>query len=187
MNETSLPPVRERILAAATEIVKDQGTSHMSLEAVAARAGVSKGGLLYHFPSKAKLLEAMVEDHVQGLRQTIAEAADADETPTNACARAYVEAYREECCRKDPPPSGILAAIAENPEFIDPIRRFQREIVGRFREQCVDPLPAITAFLAIEGMRALELFDAQVLGAKERDAVVEYLKSQILGTGRRPT
>ncbi len=183
MNETSLPPVRERILAAATEIVKDQGTSHMSLEAVAARAGVSKGGLLYHFPSKAKLLEAMVEDHVRSLRRTIMDAAEADETRANACARAYLEAYREECCRKGPPPSGILAAIAENPEFIDPIRRFQKDIVDRFREQSGDPLPAIAAFLAIEGMRCLELFDAEVLTAEERDAVVDYLKAQIPGTG----
>lgn len=181
MNENSPPPARQRILSAATEIVKEQGTSHMSLEAVAARAGVSKGGLLYHFPSKAKLLEAMVEAHVRGMRQTIMAAAAADEMPTNSCARAYIEAFRNECCENEPPPSGILAAIAENPEFIDPIRHFHKEIVDCFREQCTDPRPALAAFLAIEGMRSLELFDARVLTAAEREAVVDYLSSRIGG------
>ncbi len=43
------------------------GTSSVTLEAVAAEAGVSKGGLLYHFPSKAALylgLLAAVRDSV---------------------------------------------------------------------------------------------------------------------------
>ena len=182
MNESSPPPARERILAAATEIVKKHGTSHMSLEAVAARAGVSKGGLLYHFPSKAKLLEAIVEDRVRNMRRTIMAAAEADETPANSCARAYIKAFRQECGHGEPPPSGILAAIAENPEFIDPIRRFQKEIVEQFRQQCVDPRPAIAAFLAIEGMRCLELFDAEVLTAAEREAIVDYLVAQLGGS-----
>lgn len=179
MSEKGLPPVRERILAAATEIAKTEGTAHMSLEAVAARAGVSKGGLLYHFPSKARLLEAIVEDHVRGMRQTIMATAEADDTPANACARAYIEAFREERCRNEPPPSGILAAIAENPEFIDPVRRFHEEIVDRFRKESADPCPALAAFLAIEGMRCLDLFDAQALTPDERDAVIDWLRARI--------
>lgn len=171
------PSVQERVLAAATEIAKEQGTAHMSLDAVAARAGVSKGGLLYHFPSKAKLLEAIVEHHVRMMKETIINAARAEEGRANSCAKAYIDAFRHECCKNEPPPSGILAAIAENPEFIDPIRRFQKEIVGRFKEECLDPRPAITAFLAIEGIRSLKLFDAEVLATKEQTEIIDYLKS----------
>lgn len=171
------PTARERILQAATAIAKEQGTAHMSLEAVAARAGVSKGGLLYHFANKAKLLEAIVEEHVSAMRTTISEAAASDATRSNSSARAYVDAFRLECAHKAPPPSGILAAIAENPGFIDPIRRFQREIVDRFREECTDPRAAIAVFLAIEGIRCLDLLDAQVLAPGEYGPVLQYLKS----------
>ena len=52
---------RQRILAAADELSRDLGPANLSLDAVAQRAGVSKGGLLYHFPSKARLLKALVE------------------------------------------------------------------------------------------------------------------------------
>jgi AcrR family transcriptional regulator len=43
---------RENILRAANLVVVEEGVSRMTLEAVAREAGVSKGGLLYHFPSK---------------------------------------------------------------------------------------------------------------------------------------
>ncbi|MCC2097105.1 MAG: TetR family transcriptional regulator, partial [Hyphomicrobiales bacterium] len=37
---------RDRILRAASELAFKEGAAHLSLDAVAARAGVSKGGLL---------------------------------------------------------------------------------------------------------------------------------------------
>jgi hypothetical protein len=111
------------------------------------------------------------------MKETITNAARAESNRSNSCARAYIDAFRQECCTDEPPPSGILAAIAENPEFIDPIRRFQKEIVERFKEESVDPKPAITAFLAIEGIRALKLFDAEVLARAEQAEIVDYLKS----------
>ena len=36
------------------------GAAHLTLDAVACKAGVSKGGLIHNFPTKDALLEAMV-------------------------------------------------------------------------------------------------------------------------------
>ncbi len=53
----------ERILAAASKILADGGyMTRFSLSAVAAEAGVSKGGLLHHFPSKEALLRGLSEN-----------------------------------------------------------------------------------------------------------------------------
>ncbi|AOW92826.1 TetR family transcriptional regulator [Rhodococcus sp. WMMA185] len=51
---------RDRILDALEKLLLEVGIAQVTLEAVAAEAGVSKGGLLYHFPSKEALLAAMV-------------------------------------------------------------------------------------------------------------------------------
>ena len=40
---------RRRLLDAATAVVRRDGARALTLDAVAAEAGVSKGGLLYHF------------------------------------------------------------------------------------------------------------------------------------------
>ena len=51
---------RDRILDALERTLLDVGVAQVTLEAVAAAAGVSKGGLLYHFPTKEAMLAAMV-------------------------------------------------------------------------------------------------------------------------------
>lgn len=52
---------RDRILDSLQGILIEEGYSRVTLEAVAREAGVSKGGLLYHFPSKAALLTGLID------------------------------------------------------------------------------------------------------------------------------
>lgn len=57
---TTSSSTRDRILDALQDILIEEGNAAVTLEAVAAAAGVSKGGLLYHFPSKAALLTGLI-------------------------------------------------------------------------------------------------------------------------------
>nr|WP_091743042.1 TetR/AcrR family transcriptional regulator [Marininema mesophilum] len=50
------------MLTAASDIVRERGVSKLTLEAVANRAGVSKGGMFYHFPSREDLVQAMIDE-----------------------------------------------------------------------------------------------------------------------------
>jgi AcrR family transcriptional regulator len=52
---------RDRILDALQAILVRDGMAAVTLESVAAAAGVSKGGLLYHFGSKAALIAGLIE------------------------------------------------------------------------------------------------------------------------------
>jgi len=51
---------RARIITAAEDVVLTDGVARLTLEKAAARAGVSKGGVLYHFPTRSALVAAMV-------------------------------------------------------------------------------------------------------------------------------
>ena len=55
------PVARDAVLDAFEELLIDVGERAATLDAVAKRAGVSKGGLLYHFPNKEALITAMLE------------------------------------------------------------------------------------------------------------------------------
>lgn len=68
------PSSRELILDALVEVLLDDGVGSVTLDAVCARASVSKGGLLYHFGSKADLFDALTERLAAGIRRQIAEA-----------------------------------------------------------------------------------------------------------------
>ena len=54
------PKAREALLAAYRDLLVSEGERAATMDAVAAKAGVSKGGLLYHFKSKDALAEALL-------------------------------------------------------------------------------------------------------------------------------
>jgi len=68
------PSSRDRILDALVEVLLEGGAGSVTLDAVCARAGVSKGGLLYHFGSKADLFDGLTERLAADIRRQIAEA-----------------------------------------------------------------------------------------------------------------
>jgi AcrR family transcriptional regulator len=77
---------RDRILRALRRLLATGGTDAVTLDAVAATAGVSKGGLLYHFPSKA----AMYEGLLAAVRDSV-EQETADATARSGPARGFLE------------------------------------------------------------------------------------------------
>jgi AcrR family transcriptional regulator len=52
---------RQAVLDAFERVVIDRGERAATFDAVAAEAGVSKGGLLYHFASKTDLVDGLVQ------------------------------------------------------------------------------------------------------------------------------
>ncbi|ROS53564.1 MULTISPECIES: TetR/AcrR family transcriptional regulator [unclassified Frigoribacterium] len=55
------PSARESMLDTFETLVVDDGERAATFDAVAAAAGVSKGGLLYHFPTREALVDALVD------------------------------------------------------------------------------------------------------------------------------
>jgi AcrR family transcriptional regulator len=64
---------RDRILDALEQLLLERGVQQVTLEAVAEEAGVSKGGLLYHFGTKDALLAGMVRRLGERSDQQLAE------------------------------------------------------------------------------------------------------------------
>jgi AcrR family transcriptional regulator len=161
-------------LNAAEEVIRDQGARHMSLEAVAERAEISKGGLLYNFPSKTALLSAMVELHLAQRETAMLEAEQRLDGTPNKAVRAHLATKREKCEAHEGPPPGILAAFLENPELIEPIRRYNELFVARGRK-AEDPDLCMMAFLAVAGAEFLTLLDAMPYDEDEYARMIERL------------
>lgn len=169
--------VRSRLLRAAEELTHVNGAGNMSLDAVAARAGVSKGGLLYHFPTKAKLLEALVERFIEQFEAELA--ARIGSGQSGNVGAAVVEMFVQERSFGRPPPSGLLAALAENPEFIEPIRKQHTALLERIQSSARDRTDATIAYLALQGIRSNALFDFQHLPEAIFDDVVARLRQMV--------
>jgi AcrR family transcriptional regulator len=62
------PGKRERLLAAACELVYHQGVAHTTLADIAQAADVPLGNVYYYFKTKDDILAAVVQTHVDQLR-----------------------------------------------------------------------------------------------------------------------
>jgi AcrR family transcriptional regulator len=175
MTAVGRPSSRDKIVTAAVELAKEVGPGHVSLDAVAHRAGVSKGGLLYNFPSKQKLLEAIVAYHIDKFEHELLEKTKKKQSKPASVIEACLELYETECKMGKPPASGFLAALVENPNLMLPARTMSRRLVDRIRADASDEATALVVFLAIEGLRCLPLLDLDVLTKDERNLVIKAL------------
>lgn len=84
--------VRRNLLDCAAKLAADQGVAALSVQAVADAAGVTKGGLFHHFPSKQALLEAVMADLLTALDSEIDALISQDCEAYGRFTRAYVNA-----------------------------------------------------------------------------------------------
>jgi AcrR family transcriptional regulator len=171
-----LADTRQRILTAACAIVVRDGYASLTLDAVAKEAAVSKGGLLYHFPSKRALLEGMVEQRCKHFEQEVHKHLEHEHGP-GRWLRAIVRAS----CSPKPVAlqegAAIFAVLANDSELLDLIRKrresFEREIA---RDDEVDPINAALVRLAVQGMCFNDLLGAGFAPAGElRERLVSML------------
>ena len=169
------PNARDRILNAVLAVTEKSGAGHLSLEAIARQAGVSKGGLLYHFPTKKSLMRALVEHHISLTEQAIVEAELTARSP-NAVATALVHVSRKVCDVKRPrAQEGALAAFVEDPSLFDPVRTHHRRVADRLRASAADPDLSLIALLTLEGIKAHDVMALDFLKEAERKRVLERL------------
>lgn len=166
---------RERLLLAATRVILDEGIQQMTLESVANAAGVSKGGLLYHFPSKDALIEGMVDYFLEKFEGRLtAHLADEPEPDANTWLRAYINASSVYEPEETAVSSGILAALTVNPALLKPLHERYRVWQDRLM-QTTDPALATLIRLALDGLWFCELTGLAPPEPELREQVLAHL------------
>lgn len=83
--------VRRTLLDCAAKLALEHGTAAVTVQAVADAAGVTKGGLFYHFPNKQALIEAVILDLLEQFSAEIDARMAEDAVPYGRFTRAYVD------------------------------------------------------------------------------------------------
>lgn len=173
---------RGRILDAAVRVIARDGAAHVTLEAVAAEAALSKGGLLYHFTSKHALIQGLLVRKLEEFDAVRQLAYDSLEPGINRNLMAELMASLD-LKRFDPGVGqSILAAAAECPSLLDPVRAHRQQRLVRICSDAADPLAAELMMLAADGM-----FFSVVLGIgpTTRDTeVIGRLRGLLLAQAR---
>lgn len=167
---------RTRILDAAFHLARRDGVAAITLEAVASRARVSKGGLLYHFPSKDALVRGMVEDLQRIFEGSLDEAAAADPRPRGRSARAYLAA----CVEADPQQSSrwlaLIGALVQDPTLLEPWRGLVVGLPAIDRAEGTDPVVAGIVRLAADGLWLADILGTEPLTPPMRRRAIRRLR-----------
>jgi AcrR family transcriptional regulator len=92
VKQAAAAQTRERLLDAAMRVIHAQGAAALTLDQVAKEAGVSKGGLLHHFPSKEALIEALLRHLFQQFEQCVHDYYEQEPPAAGRLLRAYIRA-----------------------------------------------------------------------------------------------
>ncbi len=111
---------RARLLDSAELVVDRVGAARLTLEAIAEEAGVSKGGLLYHYASKDALIAAMLDRRFARFDETRHAHLAADRGVRGRKTRAYLHATAQEA--RPEAAAGLLAAVASNQSLLRPLQ-----------------------------------------------------------------
>lgn len=179
----------DRILHATSEIMSSEGVRSLTLEAVARQAGVSKGGLLYHFPTKHALLRALLLREFGRYEAEVERRAATLAPGPGRWLRAYVEEAFD-----DPAPalgpellSALIGVFAEEPELLGTVAgqygRWQ-QVMG---EDADDSAQAAVVMLALDGLWLADVMGMGFPEQADREALRQVLSDLASGRLRRTT
>lgn len=167
---------RSKILKAATDVVLSDGILHLTIEAAAVQAGVSKGGLLYHFPSKDALVAGMVKYIMQNYIDNIEQNAEQDILQYGKWTRSFIKGTFEQSNPDKHMDAALMAAATINPDLLKPIQDAYKQWQDHIEDDNgLDPINATIFRLAVDGLWFSEIFDLAPLEDDHRQRVLERL------------
>jgi AcrR family transcriptional regulator len=148
--------LRGALLDAAEAVVARQGFANLTLDAVAAEAGMSKGGLLHHFRTKDRLVEGLVTRAAENWRAcwmgSYEKASEGPGRMTRALLKhclSDAKSWTEQLRRSS---SAVFAALAQNPSLIEPMRAVYSDLHRRIAEDGLPPGVGEAVVTAIDGL-----------------------------------
>jgi AcrR family transcriptional regulator len=168
------------MLVAASEIFLEQGFGGASMEAVAKKAGISKKTIYGFVPTKEKLFEAVMQDHM--------EYADLPHLPDQVADAAGVEAALADYLNRlsaailGPTAAGLFrVVIAESVRFPEVAQTFYRE--GGLRH-----ITELGAWLGARAKQGLVALDDPGMAARILTSfiILEPLRAAAMGLGALP-
>jgi len=185
----SAPHMPPRLAQSAFELFADSGFANVNLDQIAARAGVTKGSLYWHYKNKKELILAACQHYYRQWREEVERAIAPASSPLERLRRALT--FSVDSCVIDTRnrlfTTGIFMLMQEDADvraswsaFYDAVRVFYVEQVSAAQRD--GGLPAGDARrdvdLMLEAMEGLKLragFEPAIAKAAERKAIVEGL------------
>lgn len=179
MRAASAEAARQSMMAAARELIRENGTDGLTHAAIARRTGFSKSNVLYHFATKNDLWHALIDDYVDHLDAEFSRSLEPflrEGIPRDrAILPSMVLWYRR--FSGDEAGWPIVGALLmtlrrEDPGLTEPIRSWYRKLYADIARSGLDPVRARGVMLMFDGLFNAGKLGVNIFTAEEADALM---------------
>jgi AcrR family transcriptional regulator len=171
---------RDRILDAAEAVILESDGRTFTLDAVAARAGISKGGLVYSFATKDDLVHAALEREMARFREAVHRRLGGGPTEPVELVLAHIEEALDEDDASTQKAAFLVTALVHAPDMLEPVRSYYRELLEPLRSEGGEMHEVRHALLAVEGIFLLRGLGFVKVSADEQKSVLLHARDIVV-------
>lgn len=175
---------RERVLDAAEAVILESGGKSFTLDAVAERSGISKGGLVYTFATKDQLILAALEREVSRFQEAVRRRLGSRGTGPVEWILAYIEEALDEDDATTQKAAFLVTALVHAPEMLEPVRRHYRALLDSLRSGHGEFAEVRQALLAVEGIFLLQGLGFVEVAWDEHKSVLLHAHNTVLAASK---
>ena len=152
------------------------GATRLTLDAVAAEAGISKASVIYDYKSKQALIKAVIERKVAEQNAKVAALVERLGPVPNAKIRGLIAAATPVPDHAQAVAVNLCAALAQDAELRSLSKQSLDRRIAEVVETSEDPNRALLAFLAVEGLKLLEYLGLKRWPEPERSNILREIE-----------
>lgn len=168
---------RDAVLDAAQAVAVRDGAGQLTLEAVALEAGISKTSVLYDYKTKQALIKALVERRIASENSKIQEIETRFGPVPNIAIRAQLSSELQERSDEDRAVMlSLCAVVSQDADLRHPVQDMIAQRIAHVAETSEKPRGPLLAFLALEGLKALEWLGLHQWPIEERKRLLSEIR-----------
>jgi AcrR family transcriptional regulator len=143
---------------------------------VAKEAGISKGGLLYHFKTKDSIIQGLLERPMKNYIEKMRTYVESQKDANGKWTRAYLyESVNQLDDEREMWLAGLLAALTAKPKLMEELYENFGSWQANIENDGIDTVDATIIRLATDGFWFLNLFGFQIINDDTKEKVIERL------------
>jgi AcrR family transcriptional regulator len=172
---------RERLMGCMMDIVRDEGAGALTYDNLVAKSGLTRGGVMYHFPSKESMLQGLVDHYVHRELGKVEERWEKHGKTPDGLLKAELECAIEVDDKDQQISVSLLPVVIQNPAMMNEIQKIVEERYQNLDQTSVGFEKAAITLLVIDAFEMSKAFGFTLLSEKKRKQILKTLYALVEG------
>jgi AcrR family transcriptional regulator len=172
---------RERLMSCMMDIVRDEGAGALTYDNLVAKSGLTRGGILYHFPSKDSMLQGLVDDYIRQEVEKVEARWEKHGKTADGLLKAEIECALEADDKDQQINVSLLPVVIQNPAMMKEIQQIVEERYQNLDQTSIGFEKAALTLLVVDAFEMSKAFGFTLLSEKKRKQILKFLYALVEG------